>query len=103
MVFRRDTPLDDVLKYVTRTTKKANRSNDPGIPFYVDPFGLAEAQKTLTSSVKIDVTGDSAEGDDPSGPRATEPGVCRGRWRGPHQLVREDPRASGEEGSPGQG
>ena len=57
MVFRRDTPLDDVLKYVTRTTKKANRSNDPGIPFYVDPFGLAEAQKTLTSSVKIDVTG----------------------------------------------
>ena len=58
MVFRRDTPLDDVLKYITRTTKKkANRSNDPGIPFYVDPFGLAEAQKTLTSSVNIDVTG----------------------------------------------
>jgi RNA polymerase sigma factor (sigma-70 family) len=57
MVFPRETPVDDVLKYITRATKYGGRPSDPGIPIYVDPFGLHEAQKSLTSTVTINVTG----------------------------------------------
>ena len=57
MVFPRETPLDDVLKYITRATKYGDRPSDPGIPIYVDPFGLQEAKKSLTSTVTINVTG----------------------------------------------
>jgi RNA polymerase sigma factor (sigma-70 family) len=57
MVFPRETPLDDVLKYITRATKYGDRPSDPGIPIYVDPFGLQEAKKSLKSTVTINVTG----------------------------------------------
>ena len=57
MVFPRETPLGDILKYTTRATKFGDRPDDPGIPIYVDPFGLQEAQKSLTSTVTINVTG----------------------------------------------
>ena len=57
MVFPRETPLGDILKYTTRATKFGDRPDDPGIPIYVDPYGLQEAQKSLTSTVTINVTG----------------------------------------------
>jgi RNA polymerase sigma factor (sigma-70 family) len=57
MVFPRETPLDDVLKYITRATRYGDRPSDPGIPIYVDPFGLQEAKKSLKSTVTINVTG----------------------------------------------
>ena len=57
MVFPRETPLDDVLKYITRVTKYGDRPSDPGIPIYVDPFGLQEVKKSLKSTVTINVTG----------------------------------------------
>jgi RNA polymerase sigma factor (sigma-70 family) len=57
MVFLRETPLGDVLKYMTRATKRGDRPDDPGIPIYVDPFGLQEAQKSLMSTVTTNVTG----------------------------------------------
>jgi RNA polymerase sigma factor (sigma-70 family) len=56
MVFPRETPLDDVLKYITRATKYGDRPSDPGIPIYVDPFGLQEAKKSLKSTVTSNVT-----------------------------------------------
>ncbi|HKI19223.1 MAG TPA: STN domain-containing protein [Isosphaeraceae bacterium] len=46
-------PFDDVLKYIQNSTKKGR--NDPGIPLYIDPRGLQEVQKSLTSPVTIDL------------------------------------------------
>ena len=52
MSFPNETPLEDVLKYIKQATQDANYS---GIPIYVDPLGLQEADKTLTSPVSIDL------------------------------------------------
>src|SRR5271165_333874 len=49
-----ETPLEDVLKYIKTATQDAN---DTGIPIYVDPLGMQEADKTLTSPVSIDLEG----------------------------------------------
>jgi tetratricopeptide (TPR) repeat protein len=49
MSFNEETPLEDVLKYVRTATTTANFS---GIPIYVDPMGLQEADKTMTSTVR---------------------------------------------------
>jgi hypothetical protein len=54
MSFPTETPLDDVLKYVKQATQGAN---DSGIPIYIDPLGLQEADKTVTSPVQIDLEG----------------------------------------------
>ena len=54
MSFPNETPLEDVLKYIKTATQDAN---DPGIPIYVDPLGMQEADKTLTSPVSIDLEG----------------------------------------------
>src|SRR5271166_6648096 len=54
MTFPTDTPLEDVLKYVKQATQGAN---DSGIPIYIDPLGLQEADKTVTSPVQIDLEG----------------------------------------------
>jgi RNA polymerase sigma factor (sigma-70 family) len=54
MSFPNETPLDDVLKYIKHATQK---SNDSGIPIYVDPQGLQEADKSLTSPIQIDLEG----------------------------------------------
>jgi serine/threonine protein kinase len=51
MKFPDETPLQHVLKYIKQATKGPK---DSGIPIYVDPNGLGEAQKTLTSLVTID-------------------------------------------------
>ncbi len=54
MSFAAETPLDDVLKYIKQAT---TGPNGPGIPIYVDPLGLQEAEKTLTSTIMIDLEG----------------------------------------------
>jgi hypothetical protein len=46
--------LEDVLKYIKSATQGPN---DIGIPIYVDPVGLADAEKTLTSPITIDLEG----------------------------------------------
>ncbi|WP_165247881.1 RNA polymerase sigma factor [Paludisphaera soli] len=54
MNFPSETPLEDVLKYVKQATQTPA---DNGIPIYVDPIGLKEADKTTTSPVSIDLDG----------------------------------------------
>ncbi|MDR3639161.1 MAG: RNA polymerase sigma factor [Isosphaeraceae bacterium] len=54
MSFANETPLEVVLKYIKSTTQSPN---DSGIPVYVDPEGLKEAQVTLQSTVTIDLEG----------------------------------------------
>ncbi len=47
--FAEETPLEDVLKYVKQATTSKTY---PGIPIYVDPIGLQEAEKSMTSTVR---------------------------------------------------
>jgi hypothetical protein len=54
MSFPNETPLEDVLKYIKSATQGPN---DTGIPIYVDPVGLNEAEKTMTSPVTLDLEG----------------------------------------------
>jgi hypothetical protein len=54
MDFQNETPIEDVLKYIQSATADANYS---GIPIYVDPVGLQEAEKTLQSPVTIKLDG----------------------------------------------
>ena len=53
MSFANETSLDDILKYVKKST--ASPTYPDGIPIYVDPIGLQEAEKSLTSTVTIDL------------------------------------------------
>jgi hypothetical protein len=53
--FVEETPLEDVLNSIKKATTGAG---DKGIPIYVDPIGLKEAEKTMTSTVmNIDLEG----------------------------------------------
>ncbi len=52
MHFPNGTPLDEVLKYIRGTTRE---TNFPGIPIYVDPVGLQNAERSLNSPVEIDL------------------------------------------------
>jgi hypothetical protein len=55
MSFNEETPLEDILKYIHQATTTASYS---GIPIYVDPIGLQEAEKSMTSTVRnIDLEG----------------------------------------------
>jgi hypothetical protein len=55
MSFEQETPLQDVLKYIKQAT---STKNYPGIPIYVDPVGLQEAEKSMSSTVRnLDVQG----------------------------------------------
>jgi RNA polymerase sigma factor (sigma-70 family) len=54
MAFSTPTPLQDVLKYIKTTIKKAGR---PPLPIYVDPKGLKDAGVTLTSPVVLELEG----------------------------------------------
>jgi hypothetical protein len=55
MSFNEETPLEEVLKYVKTATTTATYS---GIPIYVDPIGLNEADKTMSSTVRnLDLEG----------------------------------------------
>ncbi len=48
----KETPLEEVLKYIKEAT---GGKNDPGIPIYLDPVGLQEAEKTPTAPVTLDL------------------------------------------------
>src|SRR5207248_1636167 len=48
MSFPNETPLEDVLKYIKSATTSPK---DGGIPIYVDPIGLQEAEKSMSSPV----------------------------------------------------
>ena len=54
MSFPNETPLEDVLDYIKQATEGPDGS---GIPIYVDPIGLNEAERTETSPVSIDLDG----------------------------------------------
>jgi hypothetical protein len=54
MSFPHETPLEDVLKYVKQATATPTSS---GIPIYVDPIGLQEAERSLNSPIQIDLEG----------------------------------------------
>ena len=55
MRFMDETPLEDVLKFIKGATKQ---SDGDGIPIYVDPIGLSEADKTTRSTIRnIDLEG----------------------------------------------
>lgn len=55
MPFANETPLEDVIKYVrTATTSPVFVQ---GLPFYVEPEGLAAVDKTLDTPIKINLEG----------------------------------------------
>jgi hypothetical protein len=54
MSFAAETPLDDVLKYIRAATK--GTAFPEGIPIYVDPAGLQRAERSLNSTIIIDLT-----------------------------------------------
>jgi hypothetical protein len=54
MSFANETPLDDVLKYIKQATQTPTFN---GIPIYVDPIGLQEAERSMNSTVQIDLEG----------------------------------------------
>jgi RNA polymerase sigma factor (sigma-70 family) len=55
MNFPQETPLDNVLKYIKESTKSSELPN--GIAIYVDPIGLQEAEKSLNSTITMDLEG----------------------------------------------
>ncbi len=55
MSFPEETPLGDVVKYIRQATVSSDMPS--GIQIYVDPSGLQEAEKTLNSTVQIDLEG----------------------------------------------
>jgi len=57
MNFGNDTPLDDVVKYIQQSTQDEAAGLPTGIPIYVDPQGLQDADKTLASTVSIALEG----------------------------------------------
>jgi hypothetical protein len=54
MSFANETPLDDVLKYIRQAT--TTKTSAP-LPIYVDPVGLQDAERSLNSTVTIDLEG----------------------------------------------
>jgi RNA polymerase sigma factor (sigma-70 family) len=56
MKFFEETPLEEVIKHIRQSTKSSDMPS--GIPIYVDPVGLQEAEKSMTSTVHgIDLEG----------------------------------------------
>ena len=47
----KDTPFEDVLKFIK---KSSQGPNDSGIPIYIDPVGLHEAKVTMDLPVSVD-------------------------------------------------
>jgi RNA polymerase sigma factor (sigma-70 family) len=54
MNFANETTLEDIVNYIREASRTKGQ---PAIPIYVDPAGLAEAEKTLQSPVVIDLEG----------------------------------------------
>ncbi|MDB5349146.1 MAG: hypothetical protein JWN86_393 [Planctomycetota bacterium] len=55
MPFPNEIPLEEVLKYIRNATADVNFPG--GIPVYVDPIGLAEAEKTMASPIVLNLEG----------------------------------------------
>ena len=56
MAFPNDTPLEEVVKYIRQCT--VDKADFPeGIPIYLNPVGLQEAEKTSQSTIMIDLKG----------------------------------------------
>ncbi len=55
MSFENETPLEDLLNYI----KKETESDDlpKGLPIYVDPVGLMEAERTIQSPIQLNLVG----------------------------------------------
>ena len=53
MPFPAETPLDEVVKYLKAATVDANFPR--GIPIFVDPVGLQEHERTMASTVTLDM------------------------------------------------
>jgi hypothetical protein len=56
MPFANETPLEDVLKYIETATQDEGEPNS-GIPIYVDPIGLQEAEKSLQTPIILNLEG----------------------------------------------
>jgi hypothetical protein len=57
MKFATETPLADVIKSIQDATQNEAAGLSTGIPIYVDPQGLQDADKTMASTVSIDLEG----------------------------------------------
>ncbi|HWE40574.1 MAG TPA: sigma-70 family RNA polymerase sigma factor [Isosphaeraceae bacterium] len=55
MPFESETPLSEVIKYIKSATAKG--PGEAAIPIYVDPLGLQEAEKTMESTVTLNLQG----------------------------------------------
>jgi hypothetical protein len=55
MPFAEETPLEDVIKHIKSST--ASKDLPDGLPVYIHPIGLQEAEKTVTSPVRFAVEG----------------------------------------------
>lgn len=56
MNFKEETPFEDVIAYLKSAT--ADEKDFPkGIPIYIDPPGIQEAEKTMQSPISIDLEG----------------------------------------------
>ena len=53
--FQQETSLEEVVKYIRRAT--SGSTFPEGIPIYVDPVGLQDADKTMASQLVIDLKG----------------------------------------------
>jgi hypothetical protein len=51
--FKNETSLEDVIKFIRASTRSA--AFPDGLPIYVDPIGLQEAEKSMSSPVTMDV------------------------------------------------
>ncbi len=54
MSFPKETPLEDLLKYIKAASAG---EKDSGIPIYVDPMGLQDAEKTMNSTIVFELEG----------------------------------------------
>jgi RNA polymerase sigma factor (sigma-70 family) len=57
MSFPQETPLEDFLKYIKSSTQSEELDLPSGIPIYVDPDALRDAEMTMTSPISIDLEG----------------------------------------------
>ena len=90
--FHEETPLEDVLKYIKQATTTEKYA---GIPIYVDPGGLKEAEKTMTSTVAQYGSRRYPAQDDASAfAQAVGPGLLRARRRAHHQLATRESSTS---------
>ena len=84
MSFADETPLEDVLKYVKQATTTNNYS---GIPIYVDPIGLQEAEKSMKLDRDYRPQGSSSAPHAASGSQATRPDLLRPGRDDVHHVI----------------